>query len=42
MDNKKLTDVLKEIRENELNFLPDDPALRDGFMMLIKFTILGA
>ncbi|MFZ7120028.1 MAG: hypothetical protein ACOWWH_03635 [Eubacteriaceae bacterium] len=41
-DNKTLLEVFEEIKENELDFLPNDENVREGFMTFIKFISLAS
>lgn len=41
-ENKTLLEVFEEIKENELDFLPDDESVREGFMTLMKFMVLSS
>lgn len=40
--NKTTTEVFEEIKEKELDFLPEDDEIRENFMTLLKFLMLSS
>lgn len=37
-----ITDILEEIKEKELDFLPDIPEVKEGYMAALKFFLLAS
>ncbi|WP_281350146.1 hypothetical protein [Alkalibaculum sporogenes] len=40
MEDKTVLEILDELKETELQFLPNDEA-REGFMTIVKFMLLA-
>lgn len=41
-DNRTITDLLEKLQAEELDFLPPDENVRNGFMTFIKFIMLAS
>jgi len=39
--NTSIVDLLEKVKKEELDFLPPDEGVRDGFMSLMEFLILS-
>jgi hypothetical protein len=40
-ENTTILDLIKKMEEEELDFLPEDEDVREGFMAFMKFIILA-
>lgn len=42
MENKKISEVMEEVKKNELGFLPDKEEVKDNFMKVMLYVMLNS